>query len=106
VKWLILETHCVGFVLQYTTFDVVVVHVKDVGTHIKHANAAATRSRAGVGTNKVVPTISTKDISTVSLCTKAGCAGIQRKPIAAHPQGANEQGIHRSYDSVLLGRCK
>jgi hypothetical protein len=77
-----------------------------VGTHIKHANAAATRSRAGVDTNKLVPTISTKDISTVSLCTKAGCAGIQRKPIAAHPQGANEQGIHRSYASVLLGRCK
>jgi hypothetical protein len=30
-----------------------------VGTHIKHANAAATRRRAVVGTNKIVPTIST-----------------------------------------------
>jgi hypothetical protein len=77
-----------------------------VGTHIKHANAAATMSRADVGTNTIVPTISTKDISTVSLCTKAGCVGIQRKPIAEHPRGANEKGIHRSYASVLLGRCR
>jgi hypothetical protein len=85
-----------------------------VGTHIKRTNvkahdimkapAAATRSRAIVGKNKIVPTISTKDTSTVSVCTKTGCAGIQRNTIAAHPRGANEKGIHRSYASVLLGR--
>jgi hypothetical protein len=85
-----------------------------VGTHIKRTNvkahdianapAAATRSRAVVDTNKIVPTISTKDTSTVSLCTKTGCAGIQSNTIAAHPRGANEKGIHRNYASVLLGR--
>jgi hypothetical protein len=53
-----------------------------VGTHTKQANDVATRSSWDVGTSKSIPNISTKDANTVSLCTKAGCAGFQGKPIA------------------------
>jgi hypothetical protein len=101
--------------LTDTVTEVAVVFAA-VGTHIKRTNAkahdivkapaAATRSRAVVDTDKIVPTISTNDTSTVSLCTKTGCAGVQGDTRAAHPQGANAKGIRRSYANVLLGRSK
>jgi hypothetical protein len=77
-----------------------------VGTHTKQANDVATRSSWDVGTSKCIPTISTKDTNIVSLCTTAGCAGFQGKPIAAHPRGTNVKVFPRSYASALLGRCK
>jgi hypothetical protein len=82
------------------------IRVALVGTHTKRAIDAATRSSWDVGTSKHIPTISTKDTNIVSLCTMAGCAGFQGKPIAAHPRGTNEKVFPRSHASALLGRCK